>query len=300
MTKTLGYYATRKEAMLALAEYNSNPFDLEKLTFEEVWEKWTPKHFEKFKSSESGLKTAYNKCNQLHKMKMTDIRTAHLQAVMDAYSHQSVEAQTKIKTVFRNTFKFAMENDLIKKDYSEFVTINRTERKVKEKFFTPKEIKAILDKKDDVMTILLYTGMRINELLSLKCEDVNLEERMIHVRGTKTENADRLVPIHKELIPVLEKCMNGVYLITNSRGEKMSYHNYSSVHYKRLAEELGITQTPHATRHTFISRMDSCGVTSESVVLKRIVGHANSSVTEMYTHKTNKELIEAIDKLKLV
>ncbi len=305
--KTLGYYATRKEAMLALAEYNSNPFDLVNvgMTFEEVWDKWSPKHFEKYPSSEKGLTIAFKKCDSIHKMKMADIRTAHLQKIMDSISHQSTQTQVKLKTVFNNSFKFAMENDIIKKDYSDFVTINRVEKKqTKDKFFTKDQIKLILSHKDedlvDTVIILLYTGIRIGELLQMKCEDIDLGKRLMHVRGTKTDNADRIVPIHKDLVPYLEKRMTGEYLVANSKGKPVQYSNYRAHFFAPFMEKLGFDQTVHATRHTFISTMDSCGVTSDSVVLKRIVGHSNTSVTEQYTHKTNKELIEAIDKFKLV
>ena len=64
-------------------------------------------------------------------------------------------------------------------------------------------------------------------------------------------------------------------------------------------EKLGLEGKPHATRHTFVSLMDDSGVSSNSVVLKRIVGHSNDSVTEDYTHKEVQQLIEAIDKLNL-
>lgn len=305
--KTLGYYTTRKEAMLALAEYNANPHDLVNagMTFEQVWSKWTPKHFDKYPSSEKGLTIAYKKCDSIHKMKMVDIRTAHLQAIMDSISHQSTQSQVKLKTVFNNSFKYAMENDIIKKDYSDFVTVNRVEKKeTKDKFFTKDQIKLILSHKDedlvDTVIILLYTGMRIGELLQMKCEDIDLEKRLMHVHGTKTDNADRIVPIHKDLIPYLEKRINNEYLVPNSKGKPLQYSNYRAHFFSPFMEKLGLDQTIHATRHTFISIMDSCGVSADSVALKRIVGHSNSSVTEHYTHKSNEELIEAIDKFKLV
>lgn len=304
--KTLGYYATRKEAMLALAEYNTNPFDLVNvgMTFEQVWDKWSTKHFEKFPSAETGLRTFYKKCEPLYKMKMTDIRTAHLQEVMDSIAHQSKASQNKLKTIFNNVFKYAMENDIVKKDYSEFVKYNKVEKTEKVKFFSPEDIKLIFKHEDepmmDTIIILLYTGMRIGELLQLKTEDIDLEKRLMRVRGTKTDNADRIVPIHKELVPYLELRMGNEYLIPNAKGKAMLYTNYHHNCYKPLMEKLGLEQTPHATRHTFISRMDACGVSANSVVLKRIVGHSNKDVTEHYTHKTTDELIEAIDKFKLL
>lgn len=48
---------------------------------------------------------------------------------------------------------------------------------------------------------------------------------------------------------------------------------------------LKMQHKPHDCRHTFISGMDSCGISAGSVILKRIVGHANADVTESYTHK---------------
>lgn len=305
--KTLGYFATRKEAMMALAEYNSNPFDLVNLnmTFEDVWEKWSPKHFEKYPSSEKGLRAYYKRCEPIHKMKMVDIRTTHLQTIMDSISNQSKQSQVKLKTVFNNTFKYAMENDIIKKDYSDFVTINKPDKKAtKDKFFTKEQVKLILSHKDeelvDTIIILLYTGMRIGELLALKTEDVKLEERIIYVHGTKTDNADRIVPIHKDLVPYLEKRMVGEYLVANSKGTPLHYSNYRAHFFAPFMKKLDLDQTVHATRHTFISTMDACGVTADSVVLKRIVGHSNTSTTELYTHKSHDDLIEAIDKFKLV
>ena len=50
----------------------------------------------------------------------------------------------------------------------------------------------------DSVVIMLYTGMRISELLELKAEDIHLEERWIDLRGTKTAAARRIVPVTKK------------------------------------------------------------------------------------------------------
>lgn len=146
---------------------------------------------------------------------------------------------------------------------------------------------------------MLYTGMRIGELLGVKTEDVDLAQRIIHVRGTKTENADRIVPIHRELAPILSKRLDGEHLIENANGKPIKYDQYKKHFFDPYMESLGVSHTPHALRHTFVSLMDSCGVSSNSVVLKRIVGHSNSNVTELYTHKDVTDLIDAIDKLQV-
>ncbi len=320
---TLGYYPTRKEAMMALAEYNQNPYDLnnKKITFETCYNGWSPKHYEKYTTAASGLKAVYKLCEPLKNMNMSDIRLKHMQDIMDTISDKSTTMQTKLKTIFLRTFKFALENDIVQKDYAQFVTITQTEAKkdTSNKFFTSNEIKKIFDNKDwvisfptsrktyadiklvDSVIIQLYTGTRISELLDLKRGDIDLAARTIDLRGTKTKAAKRIVPIHKDLVPYLEARLaeGNEYLFTNANGNTFDPDQYRKHFFTPFMEHIGSTHTPHALRHTFISIMDKCGVPAESVVLKRIVGHANKSVTEHYTHKEIDELLSAIDKFKL-
>lgn len=319
-TETLGYYESRKEAMLALAEYHKDPIDLTKksITFAEVWEIWTPPHFKKYPSSAAGLRSAYKRCAPLYEMPMADIKKVHMQDILDGINHMSEESQGKVKAIFKNTFRYCVENDIVTKDYSQYLAITAKKKKsTKDKFFTAAELGKVFRSLDhvvqfptgkksyaelnltDTVLMLLYTGMRIGELLQVKSEDVDLEKRIMRVKGTKTDNADRMVPIHQDLVPILKKRLSGEYMIENANGQPIKYDTYKKHFFDPYMETLGITHTPHALRHTFISLMDSCGVSSNSVVLKRIVGHANADVTEHYTHKDITDLLEAIDKLKV-
>lgn len=83
----LGYYATKNEALIALAEYNSSPYDItrEKITFSEVFKKWSNEHFKRVSQSAiENYSNAYRKyCKSLYKMRFKDIRLAHLQGVVD-------------------------------------------------------------------------------------------------------------------------------------------------------------------------------------------------------------------------
>lgn len=320
---TLGYYPTRKAAMIALAEYNQNPYDLanKKVTFDYCYNAWSPKHYEKYKVAATGLKAAYKHCTPIKDMPIADIRLKHLQDIMDGISNFSTGSQAKLKTIFLKTFKFALENDIVQKNYAQFVTVVQTPIKqdIRNKFFNKEEIKAVFDninwsvqfpigKKSyadvqmvDTIVIMLYTGARIGELLKIKCNDVDITARTIHVAGTKTNAADRIVPIHKELLPYLEKRLSTSkeYLIENADGKTIPPAKYRKYFFEPFMAYIKADHTPHALRHTFISIMDTCGVPAESVVLKRIVGHANKSVTEHYTHKEIAELISTIEKFKL-
>lgn len=125
----------------------------------------------------------------------------------------------------------------------------------------------------------------------MKSEDINFEERIIHVRGTKTKNADRLVPIHKDILPIVERRLGGWF-------ERMNYQSFLKLHYTKFLANLGIKHTPHALRHTFVSIADSHDV--NQIALKRIVGHANATMTDHYTHKDRTDLLNLIDCLDFV
>ena len=231
LTSTLGYYASRKEAMIALAEYHQNPIDLTRktLTFAEVWDIWTPPHFKKYPSSAAGLRSAYKRCAPLYDMQMADIKKVHMQDILDGMNHMSEESQGKVKSIFKNAFKYCIENDIVTKDYSQFLVITPPKKKkaAKEKFFTAEELGAVFGSQDfavqfptgkksyaelrlaDTVLIMLYTGMRIGELLGVKTEDVDLAQRIIHVRGTKTVYGEPRRLAHASRAPTYVRLYDG-------------------------------------------------------------------------------------------
>jgi hypothetical protein len=121
--KPIGYFKTRPEAMLALAEYHKNPHSIEvsTITFSEIFKKWSEEKFSKTShSSVNGYNAAYKYCDSLLDMVFIDIKKAHLQAVIDncERGHGTLK---KIKVLFNQLYKYAMENDIAIKDYSKFV-----------------------------------------------------------------------------------------------------------------------------------------------------------------------------------
>lgn len=316
--KTLGYYASRKDAMLALADYHSNPLDLTKkdITFSEVYEIWSPKQFESKPSTKGVTVSAYKKCTSLYNMKMIDIKTTHIKQVMDGVADKSESTQSAVKSVISKCFVYCMENDILQKNYTDFVSITPKETDVSDKFFTKDEIKKVFNNLDytigfprgnkenyemnltDSIVILLHSGLRIGELLGIKTSDVHLDEGWIQVNGTKTKNAKRILPIHNDIIEIIKRNMFGEYLISYPDGKAIRYQGYLKNFYKHYMAYLGFDVTPHATRHTFITVANNCNV--NEVALKKIVGHSNKDITEHYTHKELTDLIDEMNKIKLV
>lgn len=147
--------------------------------------------------------------------------------------------------------------------------------------------------------MLIYTGCRISELLALKKEDINLQEKWFDIKKSKTAAGVRRVPIADKVLPFFEfwYTLNGCkYLISTPEGKPFEYRNYYDSYWKPLVEQLNMKHRPHDTRHTCVSLLAAAGI--DERIIKKIVGHAGQGVTEnVYTHYELESLREAINKI---
>lgn len=301
----LGYFEKKEQAMIALSEYQSSPYDItrETITFEEVYKKMTKEHFPRVSDSAiENYSNCFRKyCKSLYKTRFKDIRLTHLQGVIDD-SGMAHPTRAMIKTLFRLMFKFAMKNDIVDKDYSQYVDVGKREGKINRTPFTQEEIQKLFDNVDklefvDTVLIMIFTGLRVGEMLDIKIENVHLDEGYM-VGGFKTEaGRNRIIPINSKIEPFIknyyEKNKDREYLITNFKGNQMCYSNYRREKFDNIMEKLEMKHRPHDARHTFASLMDSAN--ANKLCIKRIIGHSSPDITDgVYTHKTLEELKEAI------
>lgn len=294
----IGYTATREEGLIMLAEYNNNPYniDVRKMTVKAVFEKWSELNSGKMnENTYNALKTAWKHCKKVELMKYRELNTLHMQDCIDncgcGYS-----TQQSIKALFGHLDKFAFSADIIDKRYSEATTAPGTPD-TKKKPFTDDEIKTLWEHKDaewvDSVLVFLYSTWRINELLSLKKTDVDLEN-MIMEGGSKTRNGKhRIIPIHKKILPLIEKRMkaDGEYLFSYN-GRKCNAGDYYPI-WHEIMNKYGMEHTPHECRHTFRSKLDSAG--ANKVCMDLLMGHKSKDVGErVYTHKKIEELRKTI------
>lgn len=300
--KTIGFYPTRQEGLNALAEYNSSPYDLDKgkITFSEIFDKWSSEHFPKV--SENAIvnyNVAYKYCSPLYNMRFVDIRKSHLQAVVDN-SGKAYPTRKLIKTLLNQLYKYAMENDVVEKQYSHYVDVGKNEGKLNRTPFNKEEIQQLFDNDTfdfvDTILIMIYSGMRIGELLTLENKNIFLDKRYM-IGGIKTEaGKNRIIPINKKIEKYIRKYYNpnNQYLITNFKGQQMKYSNYRREKFDNIMEKLNMEHNPHDCRHTFATLMNRAGANKLST--KRIIGHASPDlIDKVYTHKDIEDLIEAID-----
>lgn len=305
----IGFYATRSEALQALAAYNEDPYDLHfnTITFEEVYEKWSDIHFEKVSASNvNGYKASFRLCDKIKDMKFVDIKLDHLQQVVDD-SGKNTPTLKKLKIMFGLMYDYAVIHEIVsqdKRDMVRYVDISKAgnPNAYDRKPFSKKAIKTVWDAHDSnvyltVVLILIYTGVRIGELLDLEKKDIHLDERWFYVKESKTDAGIREVPIAEKIVPFFEYWMNRNcdHLICTPDDKPFEYRNYYDSYWKPMMQELSLAKyTPHCTRHTCVSLLTEAGV--DERIIQKIVGHKGQNVTQIvYTHVDLPYKLEAIN-----
>ena len=307
----LGCYATKQEAMSALVHYNEDPFDLNlsSVTFSEIYDRWSDIHFETVSDSNvKGYKAAYRLCGKLEKMRMVDIKLDHLQTVVDE-SGKNTPTLRKLKILWGLMWDYCVMHEILpqeKRDMVRYVDINKAgnPNSYNRKPFTKKEVKTVWKWKDTneyfkVVLMLIYSGVRISELLDLKKENVNLKEKWFDVTASKTQAGIRKVPISDKVLPFFQEWMNKndcEYLLSTPDAKHFEYRNYYDSYWTPLMQQMNMEHTPHEARHTCVSLLADAGVDERMV--KKIVGHKGQGVTQtVYTHFEIEALLDAINKI---
>lgn len=300
--KSIGYYKNRPEALMALAEYNRNPYDIDlaKITLKELYDRWAEREFPKMTAkTASAHKSAVAHLKDLYGTPYRNIKAFQMQDIIDNCG-RGYSTQGAIKALFGKLDAFAMELDIIVKMNS--VLIHSAPIPPSSKVpFTEEEIESVWNISDqewvDSVLFFLYTGFRISEMLTLESANVDLQQMTVK-GGVKTKaGKDRIVPIHPRLEPFIRQRLSncGKYLFSRNE-KKTSSAAYYGI-WNTIMEQLSLTHTPHECRHTFRSRLDSAGANKKCIDL--LMGHTSKDVGErVYTHKTLDELRETILLLK--
>ena len=159
--------------------------------------------------------------------------------------------------------------------------------------------------RDRAMLELLYAaGLRISELISLKLNDVNLESGFLIASGKGSK--ERLVPVGGEAKKWLWEYLKGPrskflakrsspFLFINRSGRPLSRQGVAKL-LKRYAQKAGLSRTvyPHLLRHSFATHLLEGGADLRSVQV--MLGHADISTTQIYTHINRSHLKKIYDK----
>lgn len=159
--------------------------------------------------------------------------------------------------------------------------------------------------RDKAMLELLYaTGIRVSELISLNISDVNLDMGYIKCYGTGSK--ERIVPLGSIAAKCVQEYMtkgraklirtyDESALFVNHHGNRLTRQGFWKI-IKKYAQEANITReiTPHTLRHSFATHLLENGADLRSV--QEMLGHADISTTQIYTHVTKNKLKEVYEK----
>lgn len=248
-------------------------------------------------------KSAFKQAEALHNIPYVNLRTIDFQQVINCAT--SSKKAKRLRYLFLELDDYAEQKDIISKTYAKHVNkIDFNFENTKSRLpFANEEIETIWKDKTntqgealvrDICLILLYTGMRIEELLFMFTKNIDLKEDYMR-GGLKTNSGkNRVIPIHHLIKPIIKKHYNSKNEFLFMAGDKrLSYAKYR-VMFNDYMAKLNIKHTSHDARHTVESELDRRLV--RTVTKDLIMGHKNGGTGEkVYTHKTLQELKEAIE-----
>ena len=201
----------------------------------------------------------------------------------------------------RGYCRFLVLEGVIETDPSERLEAPRAGRHLPDVLSVP-EIEALLravpldepaTRRDRAILELLYgCGLRVSELIGLRHRDLDLEEGFVRVRGKGAK--ERLVPVGAAALGAVEGYLRGSRpeiergrgegrMFLNLRGRPLSRMGVWKI-LRRHVERAGIAKrvTPHTLRHSFATHLLEGG--ADLVSVQEMLGHADISTTEIYTH----------------
>lgn len=306
--KSLGTFLTKKEAQIELLAYLDNPMLFSGKTFKDIKDLW----YQNYKKNVSDV-TLNNLTIQLKKLdvfdeiKIKELKIHILQKFFDDMDN-SYGTKSFVRSILNMIFDFAVKNEFIETNKIKFIELGKNEKVIQRKIFTREEIKTMFDNLDSnnryikKMTygtlILIYTGLRVGELINLKTKDVDLDKNIISIVESKTSAGIRKIPISEKIVDLFKNNIDNTkeYFFFNKKGNKYEYFNFK-FQFEKMLDLLGLERhTIHDTRHTFATLLNNADANSTSII--KLIGHSDFSTTEnIYTHKDIEELRKAVNLL---
>lgn len=326
----IGYFKIYDEAYQALMLYNNTSEEIKKsnisfselctamlsnnihaismkqmnITFAELYEQYFDSKYNNSKrnfsaASRYSTKAAFNNCHELYNRKFADLRKNDLQSIVDKcpLKHSSLEL---IVSLFKGMYAYAIQNDIVEKDYSQFVHINIPDDDENGVPFSQDALDTLWKNSDmenvSIILLMIYTGFRIAAYRTIQYN----EAEQFFQGGIKTfASKNRVVPLH----PAIQDFAKSFALKYLSGSENFVVNKFRNNFYKTL-NSLGLStsvsgtkHTPHDCRHTFSWLCDRYGVDDMSKHM--LMGHSlgNDVEKSVYGHRTFEELKNEIKKI---
>lgn len=329
LLKPESYFETYNDAYKALVEYNNNPYFFSSgITVGELYERWSKQHFTTItKRSAVTITAAWKYCDSIKNIKLSELRSRHIKYCLEEGSYENdgcvkyptVHMKNMIKLTLNQMLDYAVEYELIDKNYARTVSLSKQDRiaMVEQREghipYTDEEIQKLWENINaneiiDILLIQCYTGWRPKELEILKLEDVDLVSGIMR-GGVKTKaGKDRIVPIHPRIYDLVKnryqdsvhKGSTRLFTMNNYtiRGNGCFTWFQFEKNLNIIIETLGLNpgHRPHDGRAHFVTQAKKYHM--DEYAIKRIVGHSIKDLTEnIYTTRDIEWLKEEIEKI---
>jgi len=290
-----GFYQYKYEAENARSELFKNKDLIDKskyaYTFEDVYYKFLKDKINRgiSKDPEGTYRPAFRAVAFMHNIRFSKITKEDLYDALEK-SGKNKPMLKVIINLFHGMYKYALSEYIVYKDVSGNIVIgkhsplNKNPNRIIRTPFSKEEIQIIFNdnintEMRDIIKVLLYTGLRIRELLTLTKDSItiNSESILIKEEYSKTDCSNREIPIHPEIINIImdkyNKCINdNETLFKNIKGEPFKYSNFKNSYWDQYMKLLNMKHNPHDTRHTFSSNWTECEL--DFLVGEIIMGHS--------------------------
>lgn len=301
-------FATKKEALEYLPHMKQElPKQDLNVKFKDLYKKWMEMHSKKVgKSTIDCYKSAYKYFSSLYYVEVAKIRTESLQKCIEECPHGK-RTKENMKALGTSLFRYAMQLDIVDRNYAEYIYIKKEETKEKTAF-SKEQMQKIWDNVDAIpnlkyVLVLCYTGLRLNELIGAKTENYSREEQYF-ITGSKSDaGKNRIITISPKILPFFGGFGMGEDLFF-ADGKTPSEKKFrSDIYYPALAE-IGLDPltdegkhiyTPHCCRHTFATLMKN--VKAPATDKQKLIGHSKFEMTAHYTHTDIESLKNITDNL---
>lgn len=318
--KYLGYFERtsqgKKDAAILLAQYNDGiAINLPSKanvcpTFKEVANIWLERCLTRVEAKkgkvsrqlEDSYKAAIKRCKPIHNTPINKIKLQDVQDIADSAASMSQSTVRNLEAILDGTFDLARRQKMIPENFINDVDfIFKTSKDKIHKSFTRDEVDLLWKNKDDtnvrIILIMVYTGLRIEEILSLQTKSIFLSEKYM-VGGVKTDaGIDRIIPLADKIIPFISDLYNrdNTYLLTH-KNKRFKRATFLKQVWEPTMEKLNMDNLPHDTRYTCATLMDRAEINKNCQ--KAILGHEQDSVTDkVYVEKDLKDLLCAINRI---
>lgn len=236
------------------------------------------------------------------------------QYIQHLYGHLSARSVARKIASLRSFFRFLLLDGYLQEDPAETLESPKTWRTLP-KFMSEEEVEKLLGQPDlttphglrdrTMLEVLYATGLRVSELVQIRLEEMNREAGWVRTFGKGSK--ERLVPVGDSAITFVEQYMEEArghflrkrapspYLFLTQQGRPMT-RQYFWMLVAKYGEQVGIKRklSPHVLRHSFATHLLEHGADLRAVQL--MLGHADISTTQIYTHVTRARLKQIYDK----